>query len=131
MAHSTLHLVAAGGQRDASCPASDFACTTVNKASGGTIGICITSTGVCSGTLPGPYKFKSVIIKNSTGRKFRRIKATFDPNPGNPVNDNFTEPLKAVKPSHGNYLYTQEITGCTLGASPSCISGNLGIATTK
>ena len=128
MAHSGLHLASTGGQRDASCPSSDFACVTVNSSSGGAIGICVSSSGVCSGTLPGPFKWKSVITKNKTGKKFKTMKAKFSPNPGNPVTDTITE-KKPVKSSKGNYLYTQTITACTLGSSPSCLSGTIGIAT--
>ncbi len=125
MAHSALHLAVNGGQRDASCPASDFTCVTVNSASGGAVGICITSTGSCSGTLPGPFKWTSLIIKNKTGKKARKLHASFRPNPGNPTTDTITEKV-VLRQTHGKYLYTQTVTGCD--ASSSCISGNIGIA---
>jgi len=125
MSRHAAQLVAVGAQRDASCPTTDFVCVTVNHASGGSVGICVSSTGSCGGTLS-PYKWKSKMT-SLKGKKFTKFKVTISPNPGNPVTDAFTE-RKPIKSSKGNYKWTQTVTACPQ-PSGSCLTGSIGIAT--
>ena len=123
--HSASHLVVVGAQRDASCPSGDFTCVTVNAASGGSVGICVSTTGTCGGTLS-PYKWSGKFFTKK-GKKFTHFKGVFSPNPGNPVTDTITE-RRALKSSKGNYNWYQTITACPQ-PSGSCLTGNIGIAT--
>lgn len=123
MSHGTPQIMVIGAKRDAKCPAKDFTCITIDGASGGGIGICITSTGSCGGTLSS-YSWSAYITKGK--KTIKSLSSSFDPNPGNPTEDTISVTKKALKSTGGKYKFTQVITGCP--TSGSCISGDLGIA---
>ena len=124
MGHHQLQLVAAGVQRAASCPSSKyFTCLTLYKGSN-TLEICISSSGNCTSGLVGNYTWTGTIVKAKSGKKYKKIKVAWSPNPGNPSVNTLT--VKKIKNSHGKIVYAEDIQACGY-PSGSCITGAIGL----
>ena len=130
MAKHAPHFTAVGPKGDAaSCPSSlYFTCVDLSKGKS-TLEICISTSGNCTSGLVGEWNFTSKIVQVKNGKKTKKIKATFDPNPGNPVT--ITYKTKKVKDSGGKIVYAQQINACEVTYPSSCIAGTIGISTSK
>jgi len=124
MGQHQVQLVATGGLKNSSCPSSKYiTCLTLYKGSN-QIEICVSSSGNCTSGLVGDYTWSSKIVKAKNGKKYKKIKASWSPNPGNPsVN---TLKVKKIKNSNGKVIYVDEITACGY-PSGSCLSGAVGL----
>jgi hypothetical protein len=124
MGHHQLQLVAAGAQHQVSCPSSKyFTCLTLYKGSN-SIEICISTSGNCTSGLSGEYTWSQTIIKVKSGKKYKKIKASWSPNPGNPSTNTLI--VKKIKNSGGKVIYAEDIQACGY-PSGSCISGAIGL----
>jgi hypothetical protein len=124
MGHHQLQLVAAGGIHNTSCPSSlYFTCITIYKGSN-QLEICISSSGNCTSGLAGEYTWSGTIIHVKTGKKDKKFKISWSPNPGNPTVN--TIKVNTVKDSHGKIKYAEDITACGY-PSGSCLSGAIGL----
>jgi hypothetical protein len=125
MGQHQLHLVAAGGQHpSASCPSSlYFTCITIYKGKN-QIEICISSSGNCTSGLVGNWTWSGKIIHVKTGKKDKKFKVSFSPNPGNPTVN--TIKVNTIKDSHGKIKYAEDITACGY-PSGSCLQGAIGL----
>ena len=123
MGHHQVQLVAVGVQHLASCPSQYFTCLTIYKGSN-QIEICISSSGNCTSGLVGNWTWSGKIIHVKTGKKDRKFKVSFSPNPGNPTVN--TIKVNEIKDSHGKIKYAEDITACGY-PSGSCISGAIGL----
>ena len=125
MGHQQYQLVATGGLHNTSCPSSKyFTCLTIYKGSN-QIEICISSSGNCTSGLVGNWTWSGKIIHVKTGKKDKKFKVKFSPNPGNPTVN--TIKVNTIKDSHGKIKYAEDITACPYGSSGSCISGAIGL----
>jgi len=124
MGQHQLQIVAAGAQHTTSCPSSKyFTCLTLYKGSN-QIEICISSSGNCTSGLVGNWTWVGKIVKAKNGKKYKKIKVSWSPNPGNPTVN--TLKVKKIKNSGGKVIYAEDITACGY-PSGSCISGAIGL----
>jgi hypothetical protein len=123
MGHHQVQLVAEGAQRLASCPSQYFTCLTLYKGSN-QIEICISSSGNCTSGLVGNWTWSDTVVKAKNGKKYKKIKTSWSPNPGNPSVNTLT--VKKIKNSHGKVIYAENITACGY-PSGSCIQGSIGL----
>ncbi len=123
MGQHHVQIVAEGGQRPASCPSQYFTCVTLYKGSN-QIGICISSSGNCTSGLVGNWTWSGTVVKAKSGKKYKKIKVSWSPNPGNPTTN--TLKVKKIKNSHGKVVYAENITACGY-PSGSCIYGAIGL----
>lgn len=123
MGHHGAQFVVAGAQRPASCPSSKyFTCLTLYKGSN-QIEICISTSGNCSSGLVGTWTWAGTIIHVKTGKKDKKFKVKWSPNPGNPTVN--TIKVNTIKDSHGKIKYAENITACE--STSYCISGAIGL----
>jgi hypothetical protein len=123
MGHQAAHFVAVGAKHDTSCPSEYFACFTIYAGST-TEEICISSS-TCTSGLIGDWTWKSKIVKAKNGKKYKKIKASFYPNPGNPVD--ITYVVKKIKNTHGKVKWAQNIEACNVSDPSSCMYGAVGL----
>jgi hypothetical protein len=124
MGHHAAQLVAPGAQRDASCPATYFVCVTLYPGTT-TQGICISTSGNCTTGLVGSWNWSETITTVKTGKKYKKIKPSFSPNPGNPTTNSFK--AKKVKNSHGKVKWAAALKACEVTNPASCIYGTIGL----
>ncbi|MBV9333778.1 MAG: hypothetical protein JO146_07200 [Candidatus Eremiobacteraeota bacterium] len=123
MGRHQVQLVAYGVQHLASCPSQYFTCVTLYKGAN-TIGICISSSGNCTSGLVGNYTWSGTVVSAKTGKKYKKIKVSWSPNPGNPTTNTLT--VKKIKNSNGKVIYAENISACGY-PSGSCITGAIGL----
>ncbi len=123
MGHQQGQLVASGVQRPASCPSQYFTCLTIYKGSN-QLEICISSSGNCTSGLVGNWTWSGTIVHVKTGKKDKKFKVSWSPNPGNPTVN--TIKVNTIKDSHGKIKYAENITACGY-PSGSCIYGAIGL----
>jgi hypothetical protein len=125
LSQSGPHLVAPGFQRDTSCPSKYAICFTLKPKGKTTAEVCISSSGNCTSGIAGDWTWTQKIT-TVKGKKYSKIKVTFKPNPGNPVDDIFK--LKKTKSSHGKVAYVQDLTWCAYPSpTTSCNSAEIGL----
>ncbi|MGC1381426.1 MAG: hypothetical protein WA814_10450 [Candidatus Baltobacteraceae bacterium] len=129
MGQHAPHIVAVNpGQQTSGCPSSKYLlCIDINKASGGSFGLCISTSGNCSSGLVGEWTWatKVTTLKGKSAKK--KIHNSWDPNPGNPSTNSFTE-VKKVKPSkNGSVKYVANVNACEVTNPSSCLSGAVGL----
>jgi hypothetical protein len=124
MGHHMPQLVAPGAQRNASCPSTFFVCVTLYP---GTTqqGICISTSGNCTTGLVGSWNFSGAITTYPKGKKYKKIKVSFSPNPGNPTTISFK--AKKVKNSHGKVKWEMVLTAVEVTNPSSVVTGNIGL----
>ncbi|HYL27348.1 MAG TPA: hypothetical protein VEW74_05895 [Candidatus Nitrosotalea sp.] len=124
MAHRLPQLVAPGAKHNASCPSAFFVCDTLYP---GTTqqGICISTSGNCTTGLVGSWNFTGVIETYPKGKKYKKIKVAYSPNPGNPTTVIFT--AKKVKNTHGKVKWQNILNACEVTYPSSCLSGAMGL----
>ena len=115
-------MVAAGVQRAASCPSTYFTCLTLYKGSN-QIEICISTSGNCTSGLVGTWDWTDVVVKVKNGKKYKKIKTSWSPNPGNPTVN--TLKVKKIKNSNGKVIYAENLTACE--STSYCITGSIGL----
>jgi hypothetical protein len=87
------------------------------------IEICISTSGNCSSGLVGTWTWSDVVVKAKNGKKYKKIKTSWSPNPGNPsVN---TLKVKKIKNSNGKVIYAENLTACE--STSYCIQGSIGL----
>jgi len=129
MGHHAPHIVAVtAGNPSSGCPSSKYIlCIDITKASGGSFGLCISTSGNCSSGLIGDWTWATTVtnLKGKSAKK--KIHNSWDPNPGNPSTNTFTE-AKKVKPSkNGSVKYVANVTACEVTDPSSCLSGAVGL----
>ena len=122
LGHHGAQIVVAGAQHLASCPSQYFTCLTIYKGSN-QIEICISSSGNCSSGLVGTWTWAGTIIHVKTGKKDRKFKVSWSPNPGNPTVN--TIKVNTIKDSHGKIKYAENITACE--STSYCINAAIGL----
>jgi hypothetical protein len=123
MGHHGAQLTVAGAQHLASCPSSKyFTCLTIYKGSN-QLEICISTSGNCSSGLVGTWTWSGQIIHVKTGKKDKKFKIKWSPNPGNPTVN--TIKVNTIKDSKGKIKYAEDITACE--STSYCISGAIGL----
>jgi hypothetical protein len=78
------------------CPPSYFGCTSPTKSSPFTATWCVSKTGNCSQLLPW-YWWSATVKRIGVGHSYRRIRATWNPNPGNPSTLTISDDRKTAK----------------------------------
>jgi hypothetical protein len=123
MGHQTPHLVAIG-KRNASCGSAFFACVTLTPPSS-SIGICISTSGNCTSGLVGSWNWSGTVVTYPKGKKYKKIKVSFSPNPGNPTTNTFS--AKKIKNTHGKAKWAENLKACEVTNPASCLYGLVGI----
>jgi len=85
-----------GAAPNFSCPPSYFGCTSPTRSSPFTANWCVSKTGSCSQDLV-PYWWTATIQRIGVGQSYRRIRATWYPNPGNPSTLTLSDDRKTAK----------------------------------
>jgi hypothetical protein len=124
MGHPAAHFVVVGAKHDTSCPSQYMFCVTLKKGKT-TQEICYSSSGNCTSGIIGDWTWKSTIVNPKNGKKYRKIKAKFDPNPGNPVDIIYV--VKKIKNTHGKVKWAQDIQICNVSNPSSCKYTALGL----
>jgi hypothetical protein len=129
MAHHVPHLIAnsPGAERGTpSCPSSKYIlCVDITKASGATVGLCISTSGDCTSGLIGDWNFTATIT-TLKGKKFKKIGESWYPDPGNPSTQTMTE-KKKIKGNGTKIKYVDNINACEVTNPSSCLAGAVGI----
>ncbi len=130
MGHHGPQMVPANGLRPpASCPSAYVTCIDVSKKKGGSVGICISTSGNCTSGLVGDWNWSTSVTNLNGKNENKKIKNSWSPNPGNPSTDTFKVKGK-LKPSK-NVKYIANISACEVTNPSSCVSGEVGIIPTK
>jgi hypothetical protein len=119
--HHARHLVVVGG--DASCGSAFFQCATLYPGTT-TIEICFYSRGPSCVTRVGNLYWYGTVVTYPGGERYRKIKASFSPNYGNPTTNIFR--VKKIKSTHGKVKWAENVTACELPYS-SCFSLSIGL----
>lgn len=126
MGHVGPQFVVMARKDSASCPTSKYiTCVDVTKASGGSVEICISTSGNCTSGLDGTWTWKSKITNLKGKPASKKIKNKWSPNPGNPSTDTFKEHGK-IKVT-GNVEYVANLTACNVSNPSSCLTGAVGL----
>ena len=121
--HHAPHLVVVG--RDASCGSAFFACVTLYPGTT-TVEVCAAMFSIpsCTTCLCN-WSWSSTVVTYPGGKRYRKIKASFSPNPGNPTINIFR--VKKIKETHGMVMWAENVTACDVYSSGSCVSGSIGL----
>ncbi len=104
-----------------------YECVTVSKATPFTQEWCISSTGSCGSVFPGTWTW-STTITTTKGKKYKKLAASYDPNPGNPSTLTISE-KKKVKSSKGKIKYEGSLQACSNTYGCVYLPLPIGIAT--
>jgi len=88
-----------------------YECITVSKATPFTQEWCISTTGTCGSVFPGTWTWSSTIT-TVKGKKFKKMTASYSPNPGNPSTLTISE-KKKVKSTKGKIKYESSLQACS------------------
>jgi hypothetical protein len=123
MSHQGPQFAAYGQKQQTSCPSQYFVCITLAK---GTTqeGICISTSGNCSSGLVGSWNWANKIT-TTKGKKYKKIKVSVSPNPGNPVE--FTYSVKKIKNTKGKVKWVDTLNACNVSDPSSCVTGEIGL----
>ena len=109
-----------GAKHQTSCPSEYYECIEISKTSPGSQEWCIIYSGTsdCTDLYPGTWTWSAPAVKAKNGKKTKKVKCTFSPNPGNPTT--LTLSTKSKKSSKGKIVYACELSvsnsnGSTLG----------------
>jgi hypothetical protein len=108
--HNGPMVFAAGAQRQTTCPASYYECFEISKTSPASQEWCIIYSGTsdCTDLYPGTWTWSAPASKVKNGKKTKKVKCTFSPNPGNPTT--LTMATKSKKSSKGKIVYACSLT---------------------
>ncbi len=129
MGHHAPHIVALNPNNMSSgCPTSKYVtCIDITKSGGGSLGLCISTSGNCSSGLVGEWTWTTKVVTLSGKSAKRKIHNKWSPNPGNPSTDTFKE-VRKIKPSkNGSVKFVGNLVACEVTNPSSCISGAVGI----
>ena len=85
MGHHAPHMVPVVAGNPSSCPSSKYIlCIDITKASGGSFGLCISTSGNCSSGLVGDWNWSTTVTTLKGKNAKKKIHNSWDPNPGNP-----------------------------------------------
>jgi hypothetical protein len=124
--HGPQFVVVHNGGDAASCPSSLYlTCVNVSKKKGGSVTICISSSGNCTSGLVGDWNWTTSVTNLKGKNEDKKIKNSWDPNPGNPSTDTFTVhgKLKASK----QVKYVANVTACEVTNPSSCLTTAVGL----
>ena len=128
MGHHAPHMVPVVAGNPSSCPSSKYIlCIDITKASGGSFGLCISTSGNCSSGLVGDWNWSTTVTTLKGKNAKKKIHNSWDPNPGNPSTNTFTEVKKIKKSKHGTVKYVANVTACEVTDPSSCLSGAVGL----
>jgi hypothetical protein len=112
------HLSFVGARQSTTCPSQYISCLTISKSSPGTQEWCIIDSGSgCTDLAPGTWTWTAEAVTTKKGKKTKKIKADFSPNPGNPTNLTVSTTVK--KSTKGKIKYAVEFEACN--SSSSCV----------
>jgi hypothetical protein len=117
-------LVVIGGKT--SCGSAFYECVTLHPGTT-TIELCVTTSGNCTSGLYSNWNWASEIFNYPSGKRYRKIKASFSPNPGNPTTNIFK--VKKIKNTHGKVKWYENVTLCNVyfsSCDPSAYIGLIG-----
>jgi hypothetical protein len=129
----TPQLLGLGAKHDTSCPSAFYECFEISKSTPATQEWCIIYSGTsdCSDLYPGTWTWSGPTVKvkkgRPTGKKDKKIKASFSPNPGNPTT--LTVSTSSSKSSKGKITGAVELSVCN--SASSCLGPlYIGVSTT-
>lgn len=120
MGHRAPHVVMAGG--DATCGAGFHICVTLHPGKT-TTELCVSTTYNCSSGIVGYWYWVGTVVTYPKGKKYRKIKVSYSPNPGNPVINTFK--VRKLKNTHGKVKWVEKIETCN--SSSSCLAIPIGL----
>ena len=114
--HGGPQILGLGAKRNTSCPSEFYECVEISKASPASQEWCIIYSGTsdCTDLYPGTWTWSALTVKAKNGKKTKKIKASFSPNPGNPTT---LEISTKAKKGNGKVKYAVEMEVCNSASS--------------
>lgn len=119
--HAAFEAHVVGMKHDTSCPSSFYECVEVSTSSPSSQEWCIVYSGTsdCSDLYPGTWTWTSEnnkVKKGNPGKKTKKIKSSWSPNPGNPSTLTISVAKKA-KNTKGKIKYAVQWEACNSASS--------------